>query len=73
MHAGWLTPLRRPDGTADRVRRNVIQAAYWASIQAGKQLEEYLKTREGKPYASQWGEREVQQADQFVASNPMQG
>ena len=71
MHAGWLTPLTPAGGQTERVKRDVIQAAYWAAVSAGKPLEEYLKSHEGSPYAGYWTAAEVQQADQHVAGNPM--
>jgi hypothetical protein len=61
-----------PGSLVERVKREVTQAAYWATVNAGRTLEEYLKTREGEPYAQCWSIAEVQQADQYVANNPLQ-
>jgi hypothetical protein len=52
------------------VNRDVIQAARWCALGVGKLLADYLKTREGGPYARLWSAAEVQQADQFVTNNP---
>src|SRR5262245_25957092 len=56
MHGQWLTPLTLPPpgGQVEKVARDVIQAAYWAVVNAGKPLEDYLRTREGQPYARLW-------------------
>ncbi len=74
MHAQWSTPLTlpAPGSPITRVKRNVIQAASWAMVSAGKPLEKYLQTNEGAPYARMWTAAEVQQADQYVANNPVQ-
>lgn len=71
MHAQWLTPLTAAGSRVACVQRDVIRAAYWASACAGRPLEEYLKTQEGQPYAHFWSAAEVQQADQYVANNPL--
>lgn len=55
-----------------KVKRDVIQAAYWAGVNAGKSLEDCLKTTEGQPFANYWSAAEVQQADQHAANNPLQ-
>ena len=71
MHGRWFTPLAPvPAGTqVERVKRNVILAAYWAANNGGS-LEEYMKTQEGQPYAHVWSAAAVQQADQHVTQNP---
>ncbi len=74
MHAQWLIPLQLPPPGShlEMVKRDVIQAAYWAFSTAGKSLEDYLRTREGQPYARFWSVVEVQQADRHVIGNPLQ-
>jgi hypothetical protein len=73
QHAQWFTPLALPSAgsQSERVKRDVVQASYWAIVNAGKSLEEYLKTREGQPYACCGSTAEVQQADQYVNANPL--
>jgi hypothetical protein len=53
IHARWLTPLTAPPhgSHVEKVKRDVTRAAYWATVNAGKRLEKYLKTTEGKPHA----------------------
>src|SRR5262249_45565215 len=74
IHARWLTPLTAPPhgSHVEKVKRDVTRAAYWATVNAGKRLEEYLKTTEGKPHARFWSSAEVQEADRYVANNPLQ-
>ncbi len=74
LHMGWSTPLQSPpaDSRVGEVTRNVVQAAYWAIVNAGKTLMEYLRTSEGKPHAHFWSAAEVLHADQYVANNPLQ-
>ncbi len=71
MHAGWATPLvcPAPEGLIEKVKRDVIQAAIWASGNTGKTLAEYLTTQEGSPYVNMWTADEVRQADQYAAAN----
>src|SRR5690242_18333577 len=71
MHARWQTPLLLPPqgSQVGKVRRDVKQAALWAALNTGKPLADYLKTREGSPYASLWSAAVVQQADQDVANS----
>ena len=73
MHSGWLTPLiSAPAGNQlPMVSKDAIQAAYWASVNAGKPLAEYLQTTEGKPFAHIWDAAAVRSADQHVTNNPM--
>jgi len=72
MHDNWHLPLTLapPSNGVGKVNRDVIQAARWCALGVGKLLADYLKTREGGPYARLWSVTEVQQADQFVMNNP---
>ncbi len=72
MHDNWHLPLMMvpPGGGVVKVTRDVIQAASWCALGVGKLLADYLKTREGAPYAHLWSPAVVQQADQFVRNNP---
>ncbi len=73
MHAQWLTPFAPASagGQTEKVKRDVIQAAYWASVNAGKPLADYLKTNEGQPFANYWSAADVQHADRHVVNNPL--
>lgn len=73
IHAQWFTPLTPTpaDSPVARVARDAIQAAYWASVNAGGTLEMYLQTIEGMPFAQHWDADAVRRADQFVVDNPL--
>jgi hypothetical protein len=43
----------------EKVKRDVIQAAYWSIVAAGKPLADYLKTPEGQPFAGFWSAAEI--------------
>jgi|SRR5579862_3035 len=73
LHGRWQTPLvSAPTQTeAERVKRDVRQAAYWAIVSAGMPLTSYLASPQGRPYARFWSAAEIQKADQYVIENPM--
>jgi hypothetical protein len=73
MHVRWHTPLVLAPSNAKigRIKRNAVQAAYWAYGSAGAPLTDYLMTKEGQPYIRTWSALEIQRADQHVTENPM--
>jgi hypothetical protein len=72
MHAGWQLPLTAlPANFAMLgVKRDVNQAAIWASLMTPGTLEDYLKTIEGKLFSNYWSDVEVRQADDLVKKTP---
>jgi hypothetical protein len=74
LHGGWQVPLiaAPAGGSVETVRRNVVQAAYWAITSEGRPLTDYLKTPVGQPFALFWSTAEIHQAEQLVAANPLQ-
>jgi len=75
MHTGWVTPLTGlPSNFAILVvKRDIIQAAYWADLMTSGALEDYLKTAQGQAFANYWSNAEVRRADEYIKNNPLQG
>jgi hypothetical protein len=74
LHARWQTPLLAApaEGIAKKVKRDVLQAAYWSINCNCKPLVDYLKMPQGLPYGRYWSAAEVQQADQSIGDNTPQ-
>lgn len=61
-----LFELAAASPAAAIAKRDINKAALWAKYNHGTNLGDYLKTEVGRPYANQWTDLEVEEADNAI-------